>query len=119
MRKTVLWSDESRFTVWQLDGRVWVWWMPGERFFSDCIVPTVKYGAGSKMVWGRFSGFGLGPLVPVIGNMNSEMYVDILDNAALPTLRQYFREGPFLFQQDNCSIHESRRAQTWFDEMGV
>ncbi|GFX72349.1 transposable element Tcb1 transposase [Trichonephila clavipes] len=51
--------------------------------------------------------------------MNSEMYVDILDNAALPTLWQYFGEGPFLFHQDNCSIHTSRLAQTWFDEMRV
>ncbi|GFV04114.1 transposable element Tcb1 transposase [Trichonephila clavipes] len=47
------------------------------------------------------------------------MYGDILDNAALPTLWQYFGEGPFLFQQDNCSVHTSRLAQTWFDEMGV
>ncbi|GFW28670.1 transposable element Tcb1 transposase [Trichonephila clavipes] len=71
------------------------------------------------MVWGCFSWFDLGPLGPVIGNMSSEMYVDILDNAALPALWQYFGEGPFIFQQDNCSIHTSRFAQTWFDEMGV
>ncbi|GFT08639.1 transposable element Tc1 transposase [Trichonephila clavipes] len=51
--------------------------------------------------------------------MNSKMYVDILDSAALPTLWQYLGEGPFLFQQDNCSIHTSRLAQMWFDEMGV
>ncbi|GFV01270.1 transposable element Tc1 transposase [Trichonephila clavipes] len=51
--------------------------------------------------------------------MNSEMHVDILDNAALLNLWQYFGEGPFLFQQDNCSIHASKLAQTWFDEMGV
>ncbi|GFV16448.1 uncharacterized protein TNCV_1525941 [Trichonephila clavipes] len=25
MWKTVLWRDESRFTVWQSEGRVWVW----------------------------------------------------------------------------------------------
>ncbi|GFV63505.1 hypothetical protein TNCV_1551681 [Trichonephila clavipes] len=49
-------------------------------------VPTVKFGGGSIMVWGCFSWFGLGPLIPVIGNMNSEIYVDILDNTALPTL---------------------------------
>ncbi|GFY12394.1 transposable element Tcb1 transposase [Trichonephila clavipes] len=91
----------------------------GERFFSDCTVPTVKFGCGSIMVWGCFSWFGLGPLVPVIGNMNSEMYVDILENAPLPTLWKYFGEGPFLFHQDNCSIHTSRLAQAWFDEMGV
>ncbi|GFU52370.1 transposable element Tc1 transposase [Trichonephila clavipes] len=119
MWKTVLWKDESRFTVWQSDGRVWVWRMPVERFFSDCIVSTVKFGGGSIMVWGCFSSFDLGPSVPVIGNIKSEMYVDILDNAALPSLWQYFGEGPFLFQQDNCAIHTSRLPQTWFDEMGV
>ncbi|GFW77629.1 transposable element Tcb2 transposase [Trichonephila clavipes] len=93
--------------------------MPGERFFSDCTVPTVKLGGGSIMVWGCFSWFGLSPLVPVIRNMNSEMYVDTLDNAALPTLWQYFGEGLFLFQQDDCSIHTSRLAQMWFEAMGV
>ncbi|GFW46866.1 uncharacterized protein TNCV_2982221 [Trichonephila clavipes] len=36
MWKTVLWSDEARFTVWQWDGRVWVSRMPGERFFKLC-----------------------------------------------------------------------------------
>ncbi|GFV42425.1 transposable element Tcb1 transposase [Trichonephila clavipes] len=51
----------------------------------------------SIMVWGCFLWFGLGSLVPVIGNMNSEMFVDILDNATLPTLWQCFGEGPFLF----------------------
>ncbi|GFT56213.1 transposable element Tc1 transposase [Trichonephila clavipes] len=112
MWKTVLWRDESVFTVWQSDGCVWVCRMPGERFFNDCIVPSVKLGGGRIMVWGYFSWFRLGPLVPVIKNMNSEMYVDILDNTALPTLWQYFGEGPFLFQQDNCSIHTSRLAQT-------
>ncbi|GFX00929.1 uncharacterized protein TNCV_4578951 [Trichonephila clavipes] len=49
--KTVLWSDESRFTVRQSEEHVWVWRMPGERFFNDCIVPTAKFSGGSKLVW--------------------------------------------------------------------
>ncbi|GFX09773.1 uncharacterized protein TNCV_653721 [Trichonephila clavipes] len=41
MWKTVLWRDESHFTVWQSNGSVWAWRMPGECCFS-----------GSIMVWG-------------------------------------------------------------------
>ncbi|GFU88061.1 QLQ domain-containing protein [Trichonephila clavipes] len=50
--------------------------------------------------------------------MNSEVYVDILDNAALPTYGN-ISGRPISLQQDNSSIHTSRLAQTWFDEVGV
>ena len=56
-----LFSDESLFTVWQSDRRIWVLRMPEERYLPQCIVPTVIF-----FLW-----FGLGPSVPVKENLNA------------------------------------------------
>uniref|UniRef100_A0A3Q2W3X4 Tc1-like transposase DDE domain-containing protein n=1 Tax=Haplochromis burtoni TaxID=8153 RepID=A0A3Q2W3X4_HAPBU len=117
--KRVLWSGESCFSVWQCDGQVWVWRLPGEQYLSDCIVPSVKYGGGGVMVWGCFSGVGLGPLLPVNETLNSSAYQDILDNFMLPTLWEQFGDSPFLLQHDCTPVHKSRSIKTWMNEFGV
>ena len=48
----VLWSDESRFTLFKNDGRVYVRRRQNEAFMNSCVVPTMKHGGGWVTVWG-------------------------------------------------------------------
>ncbi|GBC42304.2 helix-turn-helix domain-containing protein [Rhizophagus irregularis DAOM 181602=DAOM 197198] len=41
--KQVVWSDESRFALFQSDGRARVWRSPGETYNKDCIQPTMEH----------------------------------------------------------------------------
>ena len=57
----VLWSDESKFNLFESDGKVVVvvWRSPKEEFGPECTIPTVKHGddnvkcgvASHRQVW--------------------------------------------------------------------
>jgi transposase len=48
--KKVVWSDESRFTMFQNDGKIRVWRLTEEKYDINCLVPTVKHGGGGVMM---------------------------------------------------------------------
>ena len=111
--KSIIWSDESRFTIYKNDGPEHVWRTPGTRFNVKNMTPTIKFGGGGLMMRGCFSGKGLGPLVKVEGKMKSVDYIKILESHLLPLIDKDFDRKGYLFQDDNAPVHTAKIVENW------
>ncbi len=100
---SILWSDETKINVFGTDGFKTVWRRKGEEYKEKCMVPTVKHGGGSVLMWGCMSAAVVGELYFIDGITNSQMYCSILKENMLPSLRALGRRA--LFQHDNDPKH--------------
>ena len=112
--KNIIWSDESRFELFNNDSRNWIWRKTNERYNVNCLKPTVKHSVGI-MVWGCFCKNKLGPLVLVEGTLNSDKYIELLDEYLLPFLIDLGMEN-HIFQADNAPCHASIKTKTWKED---
>ncbi|GET66728.1 helix-turn-helix domain-containing protein [Rhizophagus irregularis DAOM 181602=DAOM 197198] len=85
-----------------------VWQKNRTRYNIENLTPTVKHGGGSIMMWGCFSGKGLGLLVKVDGKMNRLDYIDILEKNLLPFIQSKHHRQRYAFQDDNGLVHTAR-----------
>jgi hypothetical protein len=60
------------------------------------------------MVWGCITYDGVGTLCLVDGNITAQKYTDILDEHLWPVIVRHFLSKPYLFQDDNASVHRAR-----------
>jgi len=58
-----MWSDESSFTLFPTSGRIYVWRTPKAAYNPECLVPTVKHGGESVMIWAAISWYSAGPKI--------------------------------------------------------
>ena len=91
--KRVMWSDESRFTLFQNDGRVRVWRKPHEALDPACVSPTVQASGGSVMIWACFCWHGHGSATLFSNKMNLKCYLEVLRDHVDPSMDWYFPEG--------------------------
>ncbi len=82
----VLWSDVAKINLFGSDGVKRVWRQLGEEYKDKCVLPTVKHGGRSVMVWGCRTAAGTGELQFIEGTMNANMYCDILKQSMIPSL---------------------------------
>ncbi len=111
-----LWSDETKINVFGSDGVKLVWRQPGEEYKDTCVLPTVKHGGGSVMVWGCMSAAGTGELHFIEGTMNANMYCDILKQSLIPSLWRLGRRAVF---HDNNPKHTSKMTTALLKKLRV
>lgn len=111
-------SDESKFNVFGSDGNCYVRRRTGERLSLRCVKKTVKFGGGGVMVWGMISSTGVGPIIRLNGNMNAEVYKQLLQQHVVPNLR-FSACQPAIFMQDNAPCHKAKKVMTFLEEEEV
>ena len=94
-----------------------VWRRPGEEYKDKCVMPTVKHGGGNVMVWGCRRAAGVGELYFIAGNMNSNIYCEILQQSTIPFLQKLGRRA--VFQHDNDPKHTSKTTSALLKRLRV
>ena len=110
-RSTLMWtkvifSDETKIEIGN-NRKVYVWRKVDERLRPECI--GLYQGRNYKtkfsvMFWGCISYYGLGTLTPVVGNLNSEKYINILDDNLWPVIAQHFPTNPLHIPGGQCPM---------------
>lgn len=112
----VFWSDESPFAI-RYGGIGTVIRTRAEKLKSFACTGTVKHPPKIN-IWGGFSAHGVGHIHRIYGNMDQEMYRQILIHHARPSLETLFPDGDWIFQQDNDPKHKARSVQAYFRNNG-
>ncbi|KAK3538185.1 hypothetical protein QTP70_032718 [Hemibagrus guttatus] len=83
------------------------------KYSKKNIIPTVKYGGGSVMVWGCSAASGPGRLAVINGTMNSAVYQNILKENVRPSVYDLKLKRTWVLQQDNDPKHTSKSTSEW------
>uniref|UniRef100_A0A8C1VXN7 Transposase n=1 Tax=Cyprinus carpio TaxID=7962 RepID=A0A8C1VXN7_CYPCA len=111
--ENTLWTDETKVELFGRCVSHYVWLKSNTAFQKKNIIPTVKYGGGSVMVWGCFAASGPGRLAVINGTMNSAVYQKILKENVRPSVCDLKLKRTWVLQQDNDPKHTSKSIFKW------
>ncbi len=86
-----------------------------ESMDPSCLVSTVQAAGSGVMVWGLFSWYTLGPLVPIEHRLNATAYLSIVADHVHPFMTTVYPSSDGYFQQDN--VTKLKSSQTGFLNM--
>lgn len=93
-----------------------VWRKSTEKWRSACLNVMKGLTKVSCMFWGCITRDGVGTLVPVKRNINSDKYIECLDSNLRSVIAKVFVANPYILQDDNATPHQSFRTSAWKTE---
>jgi hypothetical protein len=71
-------------------------------------------------IWACFSANGTGCCCIFNGRLDSERYVEILENYLIPSIDLLIEDkSDLLFQQDNAPCHKAKKVTEWFQKSEI
>jgi transposase len=114
----IIFSDESRYVLFDNDSHKWVWRKPSEKYQVDCLIPTVKHSSGI-MVWGCFTREKVGPLVMLEGRVTGRVYQQTLQDYLLPFIASLDSSQIWIFQDDNATVHRTAAVKKFKEDNNI
>jgi len=118
--KNVIFADESQIKLFRNTSSVCI--KKGEE-------RPRKEGSNSRisvMVWGGISWCGKTKIVFIKdfypnskSRMNSEIYINILEQVLLPFVKKKYENDGFEFLHDNSPVHKSKMTKNWFKDNSI
>ena len=91
----------------------YAWSQKNTAILEKHLLPTVKFDAGSVILWGSVASGGTGNLVKIEGRMDSTQYQQILDNNVQESVTKLKLRRSWVFQQDNDPKHCSKSTKAF------
>jgi hypothetical protein len=85
----MVFTDECRFCIYN-DAKEKCWCKLHEGYLDKCSTPSVKFGGGGIMFWGAVWVGGKSSLLRIKDTMDSELYIQMLDEDIFSELRETF-----------------------------
>jgi hypothetical protein len=91
-----------------------------EKYEKKHCVIKVQGGGGSVGIWGCISINGAGVCRCYFNRMNTELYIETMENSLKPSIDLLYEErASVIYQQDNAPCQKSRLSMAWFADNQV
>ena len=114
--RNVMFSDESRFSLYRDDSHRRVYRRDGERFRDNCVDEVDRFGGGGLMVWTGIAYVHRTPTVFIDGRLTAQRYVDL---NLRPVIVPFIRQHKVTFKQDNARAHVARLSIAFLQQNNV